>query len=59
MSDQNAKPRLFDFPESLRARYANLDSDISVDGLTEKEREFLKAQIAEAKQRKKALAKDK
>ena len=58
MSEQNAKPRLFDFPESLRAKYAELD-DVSADGLTPKEREFLNAQIAEARQRKKGLASDK
>jgi hypothetical protein len=49
-------PRLFDFPESLRVKYAHLDYPVTDDGLTPKEREFLAAQIAEAQERKKKLS---
>jgi len=55
MPEEKPVPRLFDFPESLRAKYAKLDYPITDDGLTPKEREFLQAQIAEAKERKKKL----
>ena len=56
MPEERPKARLFDFPQSLRVKYAELDRDISEDGLTEKEREFLRSQIAEANERKKRLA---
>jgi hypothetical protein len=53
------KPRvithLADFPESLRAKYESLESDITYDYLTPTERQFLESQIAEAKERKKKL----
>lgn len=55
MGNELPKARLFDFPESLRAKYAALDYEVSDDGLTESEREFLRSQIAEAKERKKKL----
>jgi len=54
--EERPRARLFDFPESLRVKYAELDRGISEDGLTEKEREFLRSQIAEARERKKRLA---
>lgn len=58
MSEDNPRPRLIDFPKSLREKYCLLD-EAPQDVLTAKEREFLDAQLAEANRRKKNLANDK
>jgi hypothetical protein len=55
MPDAKPVPRLFDFPESLRKKYAQLE-DVDGDILTDGERAFLEAQKAEARERKKKIS---